>query len=226
MLILVRVISLWERNKLAARWMYTGFLVSFLATLGFATTTLVILNDDIHFVAEINMCAPTGTTFSLVAVWAAPMLFEVIVLISTAWNFLLRPRTTNVRLARALHRDGITFFVILTLLRALNLTLAALRQPALSLLAVFFVWAAETVTLNRSLLHVRRVEDREARNSISQSIDMRVMTNARGHARHTSSALSTYVDKWNEEHAWRLPVIGYHKPLASWTKDWYLAGSV
>lgn len=40
------------------------------------------------------------------------MIFEIIVLISTIWNFFVRPRTANVRLARALHQDGVTFFVV------------------------------------------------------------------------------------------------------------------
>ncbi|KZP18677.1 hypothetical protein FIBSPDRAFT_1045983 [Athelia psychrophila] len=200
-LILIRVITLWEGNKLAARWMYTGFLVSFMVTLGCSITTLIKLHDQIHFVPLVKMCAPTATTPSLVAVWAAPMIFEIIVLISTIWNFFVRPRTANVRLARALHRDGVTFFAILTLLRSLNLALAAMNQPTLSLLSVFFVWSAETVTLNRSLLHVRRVEVSEALASLPEPINMHMRSLP---PRTSSSALSNYLhqpdqDGWNRK---------------------------
>jgi hypothetical protein len=40
------------------------------------------------------------------------MLFEVLVLLLTLWNVFDRPRMASLRLASALHRDGITFFMV------------------------------------------------------------------------------------------------------------------
>src|ERR1700683_1112197 len=40
------------------------------------------------------------------------MLFEVLVLLLTSWNAFDRPRMASLRLASALHRDGMTFFMV------------------------------------------------------------------------------------------------------------------
>ena len=92
-----------------------------------------IVTDGIKYSELFEMCITTTTTPSLIAVWASPvglkaenvhklqltrilsrvqMLFEVLVLFLTILNIFDRPRIANVRIATALHRDGITFFVV------------------------------------------------------------------------------------------------------------------
>lgn len=82
------------------------------------------------------------------------MLFELLVLAATGWNLFARPRTANLKITRALHKDGISYFVvflflptldkvlkfsnrqILTVLRAFNVCLAIRGKPATTMLAV------------------------------------------------------------------------------------------
>lgn len=83
------------------------------------------------------------------------MLFELLVLAATGWNFFARPRTANLKITRALHKDGISFFVvclflsiigqnsqileswqIMTLLRTFNMGLAIRGKSATTMLAV------------------------------------------------------------------------------------------
>lgn len=81
------------------------------------------------------------------------MLFEFLVLAATGWNFFARPRIANLKITRALHKDGISFFVvflflsttsqmfkyywqIMTLLRTFNVGLAIRGKPATTMLAV------------------------------------------------------------------------------------------
>lgn len=40
------------------------------------------------------------------------MLFEILVLIFTCWNAIDRPMEAHMPITKALHRDGITFFVV------------------------------------------------------------------------------------------------------------------
>lgn len=84
------------------------------------------------------------------------MTFEILVVVSTSWNFFDRPRVVEAHLARALHQDGISFFLVslnknnhmshprgnlsqaLAILRSLNVAMAITNKSALSLLAVLY----------------------------------------------------------------------------------------
>lgn len=153
---------LWDHN-ITVKWLLSvGFSVSFCATFTMMTLTVVKIFDGIRYNDFAQMCVITTATHWLIGVWASPMLFEVLVLLLTSWNAFDRPRMASLRLASALHRDGMTFFMALTTLRALNLALAITNKPSVMVIAVFFVWSMTTLVLNRALLHVRRVEVIEA----------------------------------------------------------------
>jgi len=100
------------------------------------------------------MCTASKKTVILPAVWASPMVFEVLVLICFCWNAIDRPRGKDTALTRVLYRDGLVFLSSLTLLRTFNLVMAAVARPTLVLVGVFFVWAMTTLVLNRSLLNI------------------------------------------------------------------------
>lgn len=161
-LVLMRVVMLWDHNIVVKRLISGGFAVTFCATFTLMVFTAVEVSDGIRYGAFAAMCVVTTPARSFIGVWASPMAFEVLVLLLTIWNIFDRPRMANLRVASALHRDGITFFMVLTILRTINLALAITNNPNIMLLAVFFVWAMTTLVLNRSLLHVRRVEVLEA----------------------------------------------------------------
>ncbi|KAF5386257.1 hypothetical protein D9615_002432 [Tricholomella constricta] len=119
-------------------------------------TPVLLIAGDISFSPILSMCVVSRTSPLLVAVWSSPALFEIFVLTSTAWNAFSRPRDAQLPLTRALHRDGLTFFVALTILRMVNLGLSTTFRPELVLLAVFLVWSMTTMILNRSLLRMKR----------------------------------------------------------------------
>jgi hypothetical protein len=48
----------------------------------------------------------------LIPPWAAPLVFELLVLGATCWNAIDRPRSGDMPLRHVLHRDGITFFLV------------------------------------------------------------------------------------------------------------------
>ncbi|KAI0633751.1 hypothetical protein C8Q77DRAFT_1057052 [Trametes polyzona] len=162
LLILQRVVILWEHRPIILKIMTVGFLLSFTLQVVTMVLTLVNLLPSIRWAAPLGMCIATKSSHVLVAVWASPMVFEVFVLTSTALNALDRPRTIELPIIKALHSDGLGFFLAITCFRVLNLTLAALSRPSLTFLGVFFCWAMTTTVLNRLLLHLRRAECRPA----------------------------------------------------------------
>ncbi|KAF8070273.1 hypothetical protein FPV67DRAFT_1008890 [Lyophyllum atratum] len=155
-LVLLHIVTLWDGNPNVAALMGGGFAISFCATLILMLLALSRLWSAISYSPFLSMCVISRTSPLLVAVWSSPALFEILVLTSTAWNAISRPRNAQLPLVRALHRDGLTFFMALTILRMVNLSLAITFRPELVLLAVFFVWSMTTLVLNRSLLRLKR----------------------------------------------------------------------
>ncbi|KAI0829942.1 hypothetical protein BC628DRAFT_1478262 [Trametes gibbosa] len=158
LLILQRVVILWEHRPIILKIMTVGFLLSFTLQVVTMVLTLVTVLPSIQWSAPLGMCIATKSSRVLIAVWASPLVFEVFVLTSTALNALDRPRTIELPIIKALHSDGLGFFLAITCFRVLNLTLAATARPSLTFLGVFFCWAMTTTVLNRLLIHLRRAE--------------------------------------------------------------------
>ncbi|RPD54161.1 hypothetical protein L227DRAFT_616379 [Lentinus tigrinus ALCF2SS1-6] len=85
------------------------------------------------------------------------MLFEVFILGSTALNARDRPRTLELPVIKALHSDGLGFFLVRLRLATYALPIS---RPSFTFLAVFFIWAMTTTILGRLLIHLRRTECR------------------------------------------------------------------
>ncbi|KAJ3553397.1 hypothetical protein NM688_g3635 [Phlebia brevispora] len=144
----------WSSLKLVT----AGFFVSFSIQIAMMIWAVITLAPSVEWSPVANMCIITATNDVMKAIWAPPMLFEVLVLSSTFLNALDRPRNAELPLTKALYRDGIAYFLIGTCLRALNLLLAIVARPSLSLVGVYFIWAMLTVVLNRLLLRLREKE--------------------------------------------------------------------
>ncbi|KAI0666578.1 hypothetical protein C8Q78DRAFT_983868 [Trametes maxima] len=160
LLILQRVVILWEHRPIILKIMTVGFLLSFTMQVVTMIVSLVNVLPSIQWSEPLGMCIATKSSRVLIGVWASPLVFEVFVLTSTALNALDRPRTAELPIIKALQSDGLGFFLAVTCFRVLNLSLAALSRPSLTFLGVFFIWAMTTTILNRLLLHLRRAECR------------------------------------------------------------------
>ncbi|GJE95843.1 hypothetical protein PsYK624_120330 [Phanerochaete sordida] len=157
-LVLLRVITLWDRRPIIVRLMVAGFLISFTTQTVMMVIALTKFWPGLQWNSIAGMCITTLKTPFFSGVWAAPMLFEVLVLVSTILNALHRPSQAEQALTRSLHRDGITYFFAVTCFRILNLTLSIVARPSMIMVVVFFIWCMITTILNRALLRMRRIE--------------------------------------------------------------------
>jgi len=161
LLVLLRVVILWDHRPLILKLMAGGFVISFTAQTVTMILSLLSVLSSISWSPVAKMCIVTRSTHILVAVWASPMLFEALTLLSTAVNTLDRPRAASEPIIQSLRSDGIGYFLTLTCLRIMNVVLAATGRPSFTFLGVFFIWSMTTMVLNRSLLNMRRVEERD-----------------------------------------------------------------
>jgi len=171
-LVLIGVVRLWDKNR-TVMWLLGGaFVVTTGATAIGMVLTIAQLYDGIQYSPIAKMCIFTSTTSALLAVWAPPMIFELLMLIITFWNTADRPRDGRMTFIYGLQIDGVPFFVILFLLRLMNLVFAASGGASRSLIGVFFVWGLVTVVLSRSLFYSRLVDpQRRFTDSVAWSTD-------------------------------------------------------
>jgi hypothetical protein len=75
-------------------------------------SSLTRLADSITWNPLVNMCNLSQSSYLVIPAWAAPLAFELLVLAALLWNNIDRPRGMEVKLAQALHEDGIMFYVV------------------------------------------------------------------------------------------------------------------
>ncbi|KZV66552.1 hypothetical protein PENSPDRAFT_654862 [Peniophora sp. CONT] len=164
LLVLTRVLLLWDKNRRVLFILGASYLVGYMLTVGFLIASIVILEPGIQWSPIARACTPTTKTPFFTAVWAGPFLFEITVLSLTVFNAIARPRSETMGLTNTLHQDGILFFLVITSFRIVNIVFTASPYPNRVNYAGFFVWAMVTVILNRLLLHIRSSEIRIAAN--------------------------------------------------------------
>lgn len=164
LLVLLRVVILWDHRPLILKLMVAGFVTSLTAQTVTLIISLLSVLSSISWSPIAKMCIVTRSTHLLVAVWASPMLFEALTLLLTAFNALDRPRAASEPIVKSLRSDGIGYFLTITCFRIMNVVLAAIGRPSFTFLGVFFIWSMTTMVLNRSLLNMRRVEVRDQEN--------------------------------------------------------------
>jgi len=156
--IFLRVIVLWDKSPRVVFYLFSVLVLSFLATVSCVAASMIILEPAILYNPFVEQCFLAKTTPTLTAVWAAPLGWEFSVIILTAYNALSRPRRSEKPLVQILHRDGMMFFVSVTLLRGTMIAFTFINQPGLVTFPAFFIWAMLLLGLNRMLIHIRSSE--------------------------------------------------------------------
>jgi hypothetical protein len=95
---------------------------------------------SISYEPLLSMCVLTRAHPLLIPAWAAPLVFEVLILVTTYWNAVDRPRRITESLASTLRKDGMTLYAIMAILRVFSLALVATQDARLVLLSVLFVF--------------------------------------------------------------------------------------
>jgi hypothetical protein len=88
----------------------------------------------------LNMCIIGQTHVLIMLAWTTPIFFELMVLGVTWWNAIDRPRQLDQGLAVTLRRDGMHFFIVMTVLRVIQFALMITWNPKLALLGGLCVY--------------------------------------------------------------------------------------
>ncbi|GJJ15766.1 hypothetical protein Clacol_010044 [Clathrus columnatus] len=136
MIVMLRVSVLWGRQRHVLSLLATAFILTYSATIA---------------------CAVLAA--SQLVGWYSPILqmaFDFLVLTMTSLNSCSRPRKAATPLSTALYRDGLTFFLVIAGLRALNLFMTLFSQ--VYLVGICISWPISAIVLSRLIFHLQQVE--------------------------------------------------------------------
>ncbi|KAI0047555.1 hypothetical protein FA95DRAFT_1662655 [Auriscalpium vulgare] len=163
LLVYIRVLLLWDKQPRVLVLLSVFFVVTTLTVTGCMIASAIILIPSVEWSDLAHICTLTKSSRIFVSVWGAPMLFEVTILGMMIYHALSQPRTARVALTSTLYRDGTSFFVVITAVRACNVAFAATADPRRMSYPVFFSWAIVTLVVNRLLIRIRSSEVKIAR---------------------------------------------------------------
>lgn len=156
MIVVLRVSVLWGRQRTALLILATAFILTYLATIACAAVAASQLVKFTSYNSVLRICIPEIKPDAILGVWIPGMVFDVIVLFMTSLNAFSRPRNVSTPLTIALYRDGITFFLILAGLRALNLFMTIFST--VYLVGICVSWPLSAIVLSRLIFHLQHVE--------------------------------------------------------------------
>ncbi|KAI9510915.1 hypothetical protein F5148DRAFT_1281376 [Russula earlei] len=204
----LRVVVLWDKSPRISLVLSIIMILSFLATITCTTISIIFLSPFIRYSDLARTCYFTKTGPSYIALWAAPMGFELSVIFLVAYDALSRPRIVDRPLVRTLYRDGMLFFLAVWLLRMTNLAFAVVTEPGLIALPIFFSWGMVSLAINRMLIHIRSSEERSQRDDNEDNDD-------------DDDAVASSVNFWGQVESAHGGSIGTQTPIelrTHWTK--------
>jgi len=152
-LVLLQVWQLWDQKAIVRLILTCGWAISYCTTLFIACLVITEIPELIVPVPGFDICGLIGIPSTLRAIWASPIAFEVLVFTFTVWNGADRPRRSNESLTRSLHKDGILYFVSLSVLRIFNLVITMRAPTPLISVGSCLIWQCNIVFLNRLILN-------------------------------------------------------------------------
>ncbi|KAJ7072045.1 hypothetical protein C8F01DRAFT_1361477 [Mycena amicta] len=157
-LILLRLWVIWDRDrKLMVRTLLCFVVVQ---TVGLAAACILVwqMRPALYWNTDLRMCA-FSHHIQVSILWVPGMVFDIVLFSITWWNALHKPRASNTRLAAAMYRDGLFYFVLLLVLRIINTIIASAPniKSGLTFVAMFPVLCFTSTTTCRLILKLREV---------------------------------------------------------------------
>ncbi|KAF9030546.1 hypothetical protein BDZ89DRAFT_1159275 [Hymenopellis radicata] len=171
-LVLLHLWNLWDRNVRLITWTLILFVATQMANFACGIKVVVSLTHSVLWVPSLRVCVLTSRS-DVGILWAPGVLFEVVIFIMVVWNALYQPRKEQAM--SILYRDGVFYFVVLLLLRMLNLLIAFIAPLSLIYLGVFFVWCTTTLAVTRLILNLRHMAEQSKFRKMDDQIRNRMI---------------------------------------------------
>ncbi|KZV97928.1 hypothetical protein EXIGLDRAFT_729443 [Exidia glandulosa HHB12029] len=167
-LVLLKVWALWDHAPWVVRATTIGWAAAYAATMLIVALTIGHLWTAMISLVPVNFhfCAITSKPDLIRGIWASPLAFEVLVFVFTIWNAADRPRKQGVSMLHMLGQDGVIFFLVRSILRVFNLIATIALPTSLTFIGSSVIWAANTITLGRLIMHWQAALDAQVAHGI------------------------------------------------------------
>jgi len=153
----MRVYSLWMRKTNVLMVLLAAYVASY-ASLAVVLTIMVLqLNKELNDKDPGSLLCYTHKVDAMYYVWPFMILFDVAAFTLTLIAALKHPMALRLqtRLLFVLYRDGLGYFVLIILMKTMNLLIWTLAPFSLFALGTFFVWSSVTLLTTRMYLNLR-----------------------------------------------------------------------
>ncbi|CAE6495867.1 unnamed protein product [Rhizoctonia solani] len=159
LLLLLRVHALYGRSRKVLVFLVVLYILTYISILATATLALLHMIPQLTYSPLAGICSVSEKPVTLQAVWAAPLGFEILIFAMTLHKCLEHAKTQQLQvpLLRTLYRDGFLYFLVIVVMRILNLALWIVAPVSLIYLGLYFIWALITLLISRLLLNLRDV---------------------------------------------------------------------
>jgi len=154
-LVILQVWQLWEQKPSIRLALTIGWGITYFATLIIGCIILAQITPLVIVVPGFNICGVTSIPKLIRVIWLSPIFFELLVFMMTVWNAYDRPRHKTDSVAKALVRDGLLYFISLSLLRIFNFIITDVAPTALVPVGSCLIWSFNVAALNRLILNQR-----------------------------------------------------------------------
>ncbi|KAG9125541.1 hypothetical protein FRC07_007193 [Ceratobasidium sp. 392] len=158
-LLLLRVHALYGRSRRVLVFLIIFYVLTYVTILSTATLALIRMIPQLAYSPLAGICSISVKPVTLQAVWAAPLGFEIVIFGMTMYKCLEHAKAQQLHtpLLKTLYRDGFLYFLIIVVIRILNLALWIVAPPSLVYLGLYFIWSLITLLISRLLLNLRNV---------------------------------------------------------------------
>lgn len=158
-LLLLRVHALYGRSRKVFMFLGAFYILTYISILATATLALVHMIPHLTYSPLAGICTVPEKPVTLQAIWAAPLGFEILVFGMTLYKCLEHAKSQQLQipLLHTLYRDGFLYFLVIVVIRILNLSLWIVAPASLIYLGLYFIWALITLLISRLLLNLRNV---------------------------------------------------------------------
>ncbi|KAJ7832001.1 hypothetical protein B0H13DRAFT_2430149 [Mycena leptocephala] len=179
-LVLLRIWATLPRGHRLIAWSLAFFITVQLANFGVTSWTVSNMIPVFFYDPAAGFCSFSSKP-NVAGLFLPGLIFEVVVFVTVCWNVLDRPRALGTDpesyITCVFFRDGMIYFVVLTVLRVANVVLSFVAPVSLIFVAVYFIWAATTITTSRLIINLRqalgKAERRREQRMIELEIDQR-----------------------------------------------------
>ncbi|KAJ3559560.1 hypothetical protein NM688_g269 [Phlebia brevispora] len=157
--------GLWDHGKRVMGILIGILICTYTPVLIMAVLVILVYYENSIYQPVLNTCLVIEQPKFVVAAWGCMCAFDFLTIVLALANSLHRPYRHHIDVLKNFRRDGAIFFIIVFLLRLINMILFAVLPPLDPFVVAFLEWSMVSITLSRLILRIESMKPRHGINT-------------------------------------------------------------